>query len=49
MDTTPHFPIYMDYSATNPCDDPGLHIYLPKAAADLMEIAQAATNSVAGA
>ncbi|MGY8905565.1 MAG: IscS subfamily cysteine desulfurase [Burkholderiales bacterium] len=20
MDTTPHFPIYMDYSATNPCD-----------------------------
>ena len=21
MDTTPHFPIYMDYSATNPCDD----------------------------
>ena len=21
MDTTPHFPIYMDYSATNPCDE----------------------------
>ena len=21
MDSTPHFPIYMDYSATNPCDD----------------------------
>jgi cysteine desulfurase len=21
MDMTPHFPIYMDYSATNPCDD----------------------------
>ena len=21
MDTTPHFPIYMDYSATTPCDD----------------------------
>ena len=20
MDLTPHFPIYMDYSATNPCD-----------------------------
>jgi cysteine desulfurase len=20
MDTTPHFPIYMDYSATNPSD-----------------------------
>jgi len=20
MDVTPHFPIYMDYSATNPCD-----------------------------
>ena len=21
METTPHFPIYMDYSATNPCDE----------------------------
>jgi cysteine desulfurase len=21
MDTTPHFPIYLDYSATNPCDE----------------------------
>jgi cysteine desulfurase len=21
MDSTPHFPIYMDYSATNPCDE----------------------------
>ena len=21
MDTTPHFPIYMDYSSTNPCDE----------------------------
>jgi cysteine desulfurase len=21
MDTTPHFPVYMDYSATNPCDE----------------------------
>ena len=21
MDSTPHFPIYMDYSSTNPCDD----------------------------
>jgi cysteine desulfurase len=20
MDATPHFPIYLDYSATNPCD-----------------------------
>ena len=21
METTPHFPIYMDYSSTNPCDE----------------------------
>ncbi|MFO1262932.1 MAG: IscS subfamily cysteine desulfurase [Rhodoferax sp.] len=29
MDTTPHFPIYMDYSATNPCDERVLDAMVP--------------------
>ena len=29
MDTTPHFPIYMDYSATNPCDERVVEAMLP--------------------
>ena len=29
MDTTPHFPIYMDYSATNPCDDRVVDAMIP--------------------
>ena len=29
MDTTPHFPIYMDYSATNPCDERVVDAMIP--------------------
>ncbi|NMM12442.1 MAG: IscS subfamily cysteine desulfurase [Rhodoferax sp.] len=29
MDTTPHFPIYMDYSATTPCDDRVVDAMIP--------------------
>ncbi len=29
MDSTPHFPIYMDYSATNPCDDRVVEAMIP--------------------
>jgi cysteine desulfurase len=29
MDTTPHFPIYMDYSATNPCDERVVEAMIP--------------------
>ncbi|MDO8252378.1 MAG: IscS subfamily cysteine desulfurase [Rhodoferax sp.] len=29
MDTTPHFPIYMDYSATNPCDERVVEVMIP--------------------
>ena len=29
MDTTPHFPIYMDYSATNPCDQRVVDAMIP--------------------
>ena len=29
MDTTPHFPIYMDYSATNPCDERVVDVMVP--------------------
>ena len=29
MDTTPHFPIYMDYSATSPCDERVVDAMLP--------------------
>lgn len=29
MDSTPHFPIYMDYSATNPCDDRVVDAMIP--------------------
>ncbi len=29
MDTTPHFPIYMDYSATTPCDERVVEVMIP--------------------
>ena len=29
MDTTPHFPIYMDYSATTPCDERVVEAMIP--------------------
>jgi cysteine desulfurase len=29
MDTTPHFPIYMDYSATSPCDERVVEAMIP--------------------
>jgi cysteine desulfurase len=29
MDTTPHFPIYMDYSSTNPCDERVVDAMIP--------------------
>ena len=29
MDATPHFPIYMDYSATNPCDERVVNAMVP--------------------
>ena len=29
MDSTPHFPIYMDYSATNPCDERVVEAMIP--------------------
>ena len=29
MDTTPHFPIYLDYSATNPCDERVVEAMVP--------------------
>jgi cysteine desulfurase len=29
MDTTPHFPIYMDYSATSPCDERVVDAMIP--------------------
>ena len=29
MDSTPHFPIYMDYSATNPCDERVVDVMVP--------------------
>ncbi len=29
MDTTPHFPIYMDYSSTTPCDDRVVDAMIP--------------------
>src|ERR1035437_10036516 len=29
MHTTPHFPIYMDYSATNPCDQRVVDAMIP--------------------
>src|SRR3989339_689199 len=29
MDSTPHFPIYMDYSATNPCDQRVVDAMIP--------------------
>ncbi|NBW24355.1 MAG: IscS subfamily cysteine desulfurase [Betaproteobacteria bacterium] len=29
MDTTPHFPIYLDYSATNPCDERVIDAMVP--------------------
>ncbi len=29
MSTTPHFPIYMDYSATNPCDERVVEAMIP--------------------
>src|SRR3989339_874520 len=30
MDSTPHFPIYMDYSATNPCDPRVVDAMIPR-------------------
>jgi cysteine desulfurase len=29
MESTPHFPIYMDYSATNPCDERVVDVMVP--------------------
>jgi cysteine desulfurase len=29
MDSTPHFPIYLDYSATNPCDQRVVDVMIP--------------------
>ena len=29
MDMTPHFPIYLDYSSTNPCDDRVVDAMIP--------------------
>ena len=29
MDMTPHFPIYLDYSATNPCDERVVEAMIP--------------------
>ena len=29
MDMTPHFPIYLDYASTNPCDDRVVDAMIP--------------------